>query len=260
MAHTTFKYHVSFASIMRKAVPLSFILLALACSTPKPKEYDPQILVDQAIFAHGANLSGKKVSFNFRDRIYTLRKGKNSYTYIRSWQDDSLGFVQDILVNSTDFTRFQDGDSVTLDDESATKYARSVESVFYFFQIPYVLNNQAIIKKYVGEFEIRNEPYLGVQVTFNEEGGGEDHKDVFLYWIHKEFSTIDYLAYSYLTNGGGVRFREAINRRKSGGFLVQDYINYKTEKDTHLKDLPALFNQGKLEELSRIENTKVKVY
>jgi len=203
---------------MRKLGHLSFVLIAFACSTPEPKEYDPQVLVDQAIFAHGANLSGKKVSFDFRDRTYTLRRGKGSYTYIRAWQDDSLGFVQDILINSRDFTRFQDGDSVALDDELS-------------------------IKKYVGEFEIKDETYLGVQVTFNEDGGGEDHEDVFLYWIHKEFSTIDYLAYSYLR-----------------GFLVQDYINFKAEKGTPLKDLPDLFNQGKLEELSRIENTKVKVY
>lgn len=250
----------SFASSMRKLAPLSFVILVIACGTKEPKSYDPQELVDHAITAHGANLSGKKVSFDYRDRTYTLRREKGSYTFIRAWQDDSLGFVQDILINSKEFTRFQDGDTVVLDEEWSGKYASSVNSVFYFFQIPYVLNDGGVIKKYVGEFEINGEPYLAVQVTFKENGGGEDFQDVFLYWIHKEFSTIDFFAYSYLTDGGGARFREAINRRKASGLLVQDYINYKVEKGTPLKDLPDLFNQGKLEELSRIENTKVKVY
>jgi len=245
---------------MRNLLVLSFIGFGLACNSPKPKEYDPQILVDRAISAHGANLSGKKISFDFRDRRYTLKRDNDSYSYMRAWQDDSLGFIQDILVNSEDFIRFQDGDSVTLDEEWTRKYANSVNSVFYFFQVPYVLNDRGAIKKFVGEFDIKGEPYLGVQVTFSEEGGGEDFEDVFVYWIHKEFSTVDFFAYSYITDGGGVRFREAINRRKAGGLLIQDYINYKSEKSTPLNALPDLLNQGKLEELSRIENTKVKVF
>ncbi len=245
---------------MRKLCHLSFILIGFACTTKAPKDFDPQVLVDHAITAHGANLSGRKVSFDFRDRTYTLRRGMDSYTYMRAWHDDSLGFIQDILIKSQDFTRFQNGDSVLLDEEWSGKYARQVNSVFYFFQIPYVLNDAGAVKKYIGEFKIHDEPYLAVQVTFTEDGGGEDFEDVYIYWIHKEFSTIDYFAYSYLTDGGGVRFREAINRRKAGGLLIQDYVNYRADKGTPLVSLPGLFDGGKLEELSRIENTKVKVY
>ncbi|MCP4458070.1 MAG: hypothetical protein GY816_08615 [Cytophagales bacterium] len=245
---------------MKKLGYMSILLIGFACSTHVPHEFDAQALIDQAIFAHGANLSEKKVSFDFRDRTYTLRRGKGSYTYIRAWQDDSLGFVQDILINSKEFTRFQDGDSVALDDEWAAKYASSVNSVFYFFQIPFVLNDGGAIKQYEGKFEISDEPYHAVKVSFSENGGGEDHEDLFMYWIHKEFSTIDFFAYSYTTDGGGVRFREAINRRKAGGLLIQDYVNYEAEKGTPLKNLPELFEQGNLKVLSRIENTKVKVH
>ena len=245
---------------MRRLGHLSFLLIGFACTQPAPKEYDPQVIIDQAISAHGANFSGKKVSFEYRDKMYTLKRGKKSFTYIRSWHDDSLGFVQDILINSKDFTRFQDGDSVVLDEEWTGKYSSSVNSVLYFVEILYRLNDRAVVKKYIGEFEIKGEPYLAVQVTFNQDGGGQDHEDVFIHWIHKEFSTLDFLAYSYITDGGGVRFREAINRGKPGGLMVQDYINYKADKGEPLQNLPELFNQGKLEELSRIENTNVKVY
>ena len=250
-----------YSDIMRKLFILSIVIFGFACTSPPPKVYDPQVLVDQAISAHGANLSGKKVSFEYRDKTYTLKRGvKREATYIRSWHDDSLGFVQDILINSKYYTRFHNGDSVALDAEWTKKYSASLNAEFYFFQTPYVLNDRAVIKKYVGEFEIKNEPYLAVQITFSEDGGGEEFEDVHLYWIHKEFSTIDFFAYAYLTNGGGIRFREAINRRKASGFLVQDYINYKVEIGTPLNTLPELFNQGKLEELSRIENTNVKVH
>ncbi len=240
-----------------KYLVLSIFILA-ACSE-KSKTYDAQVLIDEAISAHGADFKGKAVSFTFRDREYSVSRQKGKYIYTRSWQDDSLGSVRDVLVNSKEFTRLIDGDTVELEDEWAEKYTSSVNSVLYFFQVPYVLNDPAAIKKYVGEFEMKGQKHLGVQVTFSEDGGGEDHEDVFIYWIHPEKKTIDFFAYSYLTEGGGVRFREAINRREFKGLMVQDYINYKAEKSTRLQDLPGLFNEKKLEELSMIINEDVKI-
>jgi hypothetical protein len=61
-----------------------------------------------------------------------------------------------------------------------------------------------------------------------------------------------------LTDGGGTRFRKAINKRKIKGFLFQDYINYKSrEKFANLDSLPVLFQQGELNELSLIENKNI---
>ncbi len=235
---------------------LIILLIAAACSQPTP---DAQRLVDESIEAHGANLQGKTAEFDFREKHYTVSRGKHAFTYTRLWQDDSLGFVEDILVNSARFTRKINGDTVPVTDEWVEKYTSSVNSVLYFFQVPYVLNDRGAIKNYDGDYIIKNEPYDCVRVTFSEDGGGEDHEDVFLYWIHKERKTVDFFAYSYLTEGGGVRFREAINRRKIEGFVVQDYINYEAEKGTALNALPGLFEEGKLRELSRIENTNVSI-
>ena len=159
---------------MRILIALSFLIFGFACDTTKPKEIDPQKLIDHTISAQGANLSGKKISFDFRDRRYTLKRGNKYYSYMRSWHDDSLGFVQDILINSEEFTRFVNGDSVKLDGEWAGKYARSVNSVFYFFQIPYVLNDGGAVKKYAGEFEINEELYTGADGlrALNAAGAG----------------------------------------------------------------------------------------
>jgi hypothetical protein len=232
-------------------------LLIVSCepSTTKP---DPAELLDQAITKHG-DFKGKSVSFIFREREYSVTRDGDGYTYTRSWQDDSLGTVMDILVNSRHFTRRINGEKVSLEKGMADKYNNSVNSVLYFFQVPFVLNDPGAIKKYVGDFTIKDEPYYCVQVTFSEDGGGKDFEDVFFYWVHKENKTVDFLAYSYLTEGGGVRFREAINRREIKGLLIQDYVNHGADKTTPLEKLPELFDAGKLENLSMIINENVRV-
>ncbi|MEO0474056.1 MAG: DUF6503 family protein, partial [Bacteroidota bacterium] len=73
--------------------------------------------------------------------------------------------------------------------------------------------------------------------------------------------SLDFLAYSYETEGGGYRMREAINRRMINGVLVQDYINYKPvdEENVVLEELDQVYEKGGLEELSRIINEEVYV-
>ena len=95
--------------------------------------------------------------------------------------------------------------------------------------------------------------YDAIEITFNQQGGGKDYDDVFYYWINKQTQKVDYLAYSYHVNEGGIRFREAYNRRVVGGITFQDYINYEAPLGTPLKELPKLFEENKLKELSRID-------
>lgn len=74
---------------------------------------------------------------------------------------------------------------------------------------------------------------------------------------------MDYFAYLYKTEEGGLRFREAINPRKKGGILLQDYINYKpADENTPLDSLKAMFVSGRLQKLSeiRMENASVTAY
>ena len=67
-------------------------------------------------------------------------------------------------------------------------------------------------------------------------------------------------AYNYLTDGGGVRFREAKNIREIDGFLFQDYNNYKPKnKATALDSLPKLFEKASLLLISEIKNKNIKV-
>lgn len=64
---------------------------------------------------------------------------------------------------------------------------------------------------------------------------------------------MDYFAYNYQVNEGGVRFRAAFNTRVVAGVTFQDYINYEAPIKTPLKDLPGLYEQGKLKEASNTD-------
>jgi hypothetical protein len=232
------------------------LLLLMAC---QPSLSDSQEIIDQSIQAYNADYSGKKISFDFRDREYSLVREAGNYTYTRSWDDDSLGRVKDVLVNSSRFTRLVEGDTVNLDDEWISRYSASVNSVLYFFQIPIILNDPAAIKTLKEEVAISGKKYYTIQVTFSEDGGGEDFEDLFMYWVSQEDFMVDFFAYSYTVEGGGVRFREATNRSELAGHIFQDYINFKAEIGTPLGELPMLWEAGELEELSRIENQNIRI-
>lgn len=219
-----------------------------------------QSLIDQSVLAHGQDrLRTHDVSFRFRDKRYKLSRGKDGYVYER-------GFVQgqdsvlDRLYSDDRFERFLNGQSRSLADSLALSYSNSLNSVMYFFQLPYVLNDPAAIKRYKGPAVIRGRPYFVVSVTFEQEGGGTDYEDTFRYWFDAETLKMDYLAYRYHTNGGGVRFRVAINQRAYKGLWVQDYDNYRPQNaDVSLDSLAVFWERGALRKVSRIGQQEVRV-
>lgn len=220
-----------------------------------------QEIVDESIEAHGGdNFKEVTISFDFRNRQYEIYKSAGEFRYVRSFTD-STGTVQDVLTYDG-FTRTINGETVTLSDERKNAFTNSVNSVAYFAFLPYGLNDIAAIKTYEGESEFKNQNYDVVRVTFKPDGGGEDFDDVFLYWFNKETHLLDYLAYSYNTEGGGVRFREATNRHELEGLILTDYNNYEpVDKDTPLEDMERLFKEGELKILSEInlENVKIEI-
>ena len=172
---------------------------------------------------------------------------------------DSTVVINDVL-NNTGFKRFVNDSLIKVPDSMATRYSSSVNSVHYFAHLPYALNDRAVNKQLQGETKIGGEPYYQIEITFQQEGGGADHHDEFMYWIHKDNFTIDFLAYKFLVNDGGIRFRAAFNTRTVEGIRFADYHNYTTpDFHTPLKDLPDLYEKGKLELLSTIETEDIAV-
>jgi hypothetical protein len=237
-----------------------FVILLFASCKEENKELTVQQIIDKTIEnAGGEKYDVAKIQFTFRDIKYSSHRNKGEFEFTRTITD-SLGETLDVLTNNS-FERFANGTKLTLADSTVSKYSNSLNSVHYFVQLPFGLNDPAVNKEMVGEAEIDGKDYYEVQVTFAQNGGGVDHEDVYMYWIAKDGFTIDYFAYKFYTGKGGIRFRKAINPRMVNGLRFVDYENYKIEpwESVDMQTLDELFKAGKLELLSEIITEDVTV-
>lgn len=252
---------------MRTILLLAIVALSIAaCHTSSQGSNasapidSAQWILDQSIIAHGGGLyQNFRLDFDFRNRHYVVDRKGGSFQYERSWTTDSTGFIRD-MVSNKGFTRYQDGKEVNLSAEDSSKYANSVNSVAYFIQLPYGLNDPAVHKKLEAHAVIEGEPYYKIRVTFGEENGGKDHDDIYYYWVHKDSFLLNYFGYYYFSDGGGSRLRKAINPRFVSGLRVQDYINYTYGSDSiDVSEFDRAINDGNLREVSRIIKENVSV-
>ena len=207
----------------------------------------------------GSNLDGLTIRFNFRERHYRAYFNKGQFIYARSFSDTLGNEYTDILSNRGLYRKIN-GEQIALSPKDSSSYANSVNSVIYFALLPYFLNDQAVQKEYIGETTVKDNPYHKIKVSFQEDGGGKDFEDEYIYWIHAKDFTMDYLAYNYQVDGGGARFRESYNIRNIGGVRFADYNNYKpTEKRMDVNNFDRLLEQDSLSLLSKIELEDVEV-
>jgi len=240
--------------------PLIFALLVLFTSCQNEnEELSADEIINKTIAAAGGDIYRKAtVNFKFRENQYKSVRNGGEFLLEREIKD-SLDIIRDVVSN-TGYQRFLNDSLITVPDSMVVKYTGSINSVHYFAHLPYGLNDKAVNKELVGDAEINGMPYFQLKVTFSQDGGGTDHHDEFLYWIHKENFTIDYLAYKFHINEGGLRFREAYNPRIIEGIRFVDYKNYTQEDfNTDLCQLDELFEEGKLKLLSKIETEDVNV-
>ncbi len=236
------------------------VLLLTGCA-PSHEKSSAQKIVDASIEAYGGKAwEDLHLEFKFRKHNYHLYRKQNQFRYVRKALDSAAPYI-DSLWSDGRFTRHQNQMLVQLSDSLKKVYSASVNSVLYFVQIPHILNDAAVIKTQLPDKSINGKTYHSIKVTFQQEGGGEDFQDEFRYWIDPKTYSIDYMAYNYLTDGGGTRFRVAYNQRTIGPIRVQDYRNLKPNATfTPLDSLPKLFESGKLQQLSVIENTHWEIY
>lgn len=239
---------------------LVLVLCLTACKTAKnakvttPSPAD--ILLSETIDVHGGPLyDSAHYQFIFRGNTYTFKNSGKNYEYtVKKIKDGKETF--DFMTND-DFKRTVDGVLVELTEKEKSGYASSLNSVIYFATLPHKLKDPSVNVTVKDEVSIRGNAYKVLEVNFDEEGGGEDHEDVYYYWINKETQLIDYLAYNYKVNKGGVRFRAAFNFRRVDGIVFQDYINYKAPVGTPLHMLPSLYEKDELTQLSMIKTEEV---
>lgn len=236
------------------------LLLYNCKSEINEKSLSANEIINKSIAVSGGDkFSHSNIMFDFRDKSYAAKRLGGKFSYARMFNEDSL-VITDFLSNNS-FRRMLGREQADIADSMRVKYSASVNSVHYFSVLPFGLNDAAVKKSLLGAEQINNVDYYKIKVTFNEEGGGEDYEDIFVYWINKQTFKPDYLAYSYNEEDGvGMRFREAYNERYVNGLRFVDYNNYKTENPSiQLLDLGEAFEQNQLKLLSRIELKNVKV-
>ena len=241
---------------MKKKIILLFLIL-VSCSNSS--HISTSQIIDKSIKAHGWDQDDFSIVFDFRDYQYELKRKNKFYSFQRTTKKEG-NVVKDLMSSKKKLMRFINDKSVELSDSVTNAFSNSLNSVMYFFQLPRPLNDQAVVLKYLGLTKIFNKRYWTIKVTFKENGGGKDYQDEFRYWININNGQIDYLAYNYLTEGGGTRFRQAVNKQLNKGFIFQDYINFKPNvKFVSLDSLPILFEAGNLIKVSNIINKNIRV-
>jgi hypothetical protein len=244
---------------MNKIILLLSIFIAFSCKDRVEKKLSVQEIVDKSIEVSGGKVyENSMITFDFRDRSYISKTKNKRQTLTRIQKNDTID-LKDVL-SPSGFVRYQNDTLVSLHDSLATKYGNSVNSVHYFSKIPYGLNDAAVNKELIEETMIKGKYYYKVKVTFDQQGGGDDFDDTYVYFFNKETFKPDYLAYDFHVNGGGMRFREAYNERYVNGIRFVDYNNMKPiNSGASVLEVDSLFNNDLLKLLSKIELKDIDV-
>ena len=172
-----------------------FVNIFLGCEK-KPTHNVLQIINNAIEAAGGDIIANSSIHFQFRDYYYRAKRTKD-IRILERCADVECQIQQDVVNENGEFVRFRESEPIPTPDSMKTRYSNSINSVHYFSVLPYGLNDGAVNKTYIDEKIINKEPYYRIKVTFNQENGGDDFQDEYLYWIHKNTYKVDYLAYNY---------------------------------------------------------------
>ncbi|MCM4152143.1 deoxyribose-phosphate aldolase [Arenibacter sp. N53] len=244
---------------MRTVYPLLLILLMVSCKEKMATSISAQEIVDRSILVSGGDLyKTSDIAFKFRDFQYASEWNDGSRILKRIKRTDSTK-VSDVK-STYGLKRFINDSLVPLKDSMANVFANSVNSVHYFANLPFGLNDPAVNKELLGEVTLNGEEYYKLKVSFDQKGGGDDYDDIYLYWFNKETFKPDYLAYEFHVDGGGIRFRAAYNERYIRGIRFVDYENYEASPEVaSIYEVGDLYARGQLKLLSKIELEDIAV-
>lgn len=235
---------------------LVWVVASSSCSVNEPTA---QQILNAAILKHGYK-SGEalEIQFDFRGNHYNARISDKGNVYKRISHENG-NELEDIVTSNTYIRRVNHKEVKVQEDSLSNVFAGETRSVVYFALLPYAANNEVVSKHLMPSIKIKGESYYKVEVAYGKNGGGKNFENIFVYWINQKTYAIDYLAYSYYINGGGVRFREAYNQREVNGILFQDYVNYTIDNDFPAHELDYAFQTNQLREISRIELENIQV-
>lgn len=236
------------------------VLFSLISCKTADKQLTAQQIIDKTILYSGTDkVANSEITFKFRDKKYTAIRKNGIFTLSRTFKNKVSDIEKDVVTN-TEYKKFINGTAFFTTDSIVRINKNAVNSVHYFSVLPFGLNDKAVKKELLKSTTIKGKEYYKIEITFSENGGGEDFEDVFIYWVGKNDFLLDYLAYSYHTNGGGKRFRVLKEQCVKNGIRFVDYHNYKPKnKEITLLNIDKAFEEGELEKISEIVLENIEV-
>ena len=225
----------------------------------EPPATDAGSLIAESVVAHGLERSQPlEIRFTFRDVPYHLSLRGSEVHYERTVPTDKGPRVDHL--HGDQLTVTLNGAPVELSKRRADRLRRSLNSVAYFALLPRPLQDGAVIATGLGQTRLEGQSWDTLEVRFQEVGGGDDHDDVFRYWLHPTTHRIGYLAYVFHTGEGGVRLRKVLQHHEINGVVLADYANLGRDGQGHtIDDAVRDFEAGTLPTVSTIELTELTV-
>ncbi|WP_093410572.1 DUF6503 family protein [Salegentibacter flavus] len=249
---------------MRQFFLLLILVSFLSCEDEEKRQTTQEAqeieeIIEKTIeVAGGENYKRATISFKFRDHIYKSERNGLKFSLERQFSKDSDS-IRDVVSNSG-FQRYVNDSLRVIPDSLLARLNKEIKTVHYFAHLPYGLDNRGLSKELLEEARIEGEPYFQLKMTFGQAAPGVAGHDEFMFWIHKDDFTLDYLAYKFVEEEEGIRFRAAYNPRVINGIRFVDYRNFTfQDPKTELSDLDELYEAHQLELLSTIDTEILEV-
>lgn len=248
---------------MKNLHALSALLTLLATSpalaeTAKLQRLD---IVDRAIAHHGGELySNSEIELQMcsKSGCSDLRTRVEGGLFDLEAAADMRGDRRRVRITNDSVEWDEAGARQTFDADRAQGLRDWVMARVYFTFLPFRLNDESVYKQDLGLESWDGRELHKVKVTFTP-GSSTHAQDEYLYWFDPESARLEQFAYSYATDGGGLRFRRLVRHRRIGGILFFGQENFGTEGPDLSVDLVTPAYAAGLRHVSTIELRDIKV-
>ena len=220
-------------------------------------------VIERAIAFHGGRLYAHS-----EIRLRTCSKSGCSRVIARvdggkfdySVSGTSQGSALEVRATNDQVEVQRDGVAVAVAPEKQQVYRDWAMAKVYFSFLPYRLDDPGVFKQDLGLVTWGDRQLHKVKVTF-EAGSSTDASDEYMYWLDPDTAQVELFAYSYDNNGGGLRFRRAVNDRRVGGILFFDQENLGVEgPDLSVDAIDADYVRDKLRPVSTVRLEEITVH
>lgn len=237
------------------------ILLVISIVVIQACSPDPSDIVNEAIKSSGWDkFKNNDIEFDFRGIHYKIFHNNGNYVYEKIFLDTAQGIIREGMTNDSTYKELN-GLSILLDENETARIRNTINQVVYFNLLPYKLNDNAVVKNYIGEAIINDKEYHKIKVTFSEAGGGDNYDDWYVYWFEKNTKAMDYFAYYYTINGeNSERFRAVKKVHNINGFTFYDWENFTSDEiGEQIENFDNFYIDGKVKKVSDIELNNIEV-